>query len=288
MRFSLLVGLLIALVACRSAPVVGDRRAASAEPAPSAVSSASSAASQKPAVGRFHEPFGDKQFPEGASDEMVCAAVHSSEKDPWFRFGHIIPFYMDGVVWVGEGSEQELNATLDAIDLYAPNMFSGRGKTCSRGGLLVYVEGLGEKVEDSIRRTYTLAGLEAATFEKAPVAKRVMRERFIASRVDGTPRFLEICRADADRCEQLLQVQNYTSHMATRGLCYQVLVMAQAFFARPDRSWWTTRDDVKLNEPTLISACQRLAAEDKVCAVVANSRSEREACWKTLAPKLGL
>jgi hypothetical protein len=167
---------------------------------------------------------------------MVCAAVKSSEKDPWYRFGHIIPFYMDGVVWVGEGTEQELKATLDAIDLYAPNMFSGRGKACSRGGLLVYAEGLGESVKATLNRTYTLAELEAATFKQAPVAKQVMRERFIATEKDGGARLMDLCRVDAERCEQLQHVQNYMSHMTTRGLCFHVLGVAETYFARTERS----------------------------------------------------
>src|SRR5688572_20940240 len=268
MRLLLLVGLLLSpLAACRSTPAVGEHSAASSgSRAPSAAASPAAVASQKPASSRFHEPIADKPFPEGATDEMVCAAVHSSEKDPWFRFGHIIPFYMDGVVWVGEGTEQELKATLGAIDLYAPNMFSGRGKACSRGGLVVYAEGLGETVKDSIDRTYTLAELEAATFKKAPVAKQVMRERFLATRKDGSGRLLELCAADPDACERLLQVQNLFGVKPIRGLCGAVVTDARSAFAMSDRSW-ATRPDVQFDEAAIATACRRLKPAERVCAL---------------------
>jgi hypothetical protein len=287
MRLLLLVGLLSPLAACRSTPAVGEHRAASSGPLAPTAAPPAAVASQKPTVSRFHEPIADKPFPEGATDEMVCAAVHSPEKDPWFRFGHIIPFYLDSVVWVGEGTQQELNATLDAIDRYAPNMFSGRGKACSRGGLLVHVDGLGEQVKDSIRRTYTLAELEASTVKKAAVAKEVMRERFIATIKAGMPRLLQACAVDAALCERLLQVRASYGPAPTRGLCLEVLSTARSYFAMTDRSW-TTRPDARLDEPALLAKCETLRPADKVCPILADTRAKEDACWADLALRLGL
>src|SRR5690606_12833697 len=44
------------------------------------------------------KPVIGKPFPEGASEQVVCEAIDSSEPDLWVRFGHIIPMYVYGAI----------------------------------------------------------------------------------------------------------------------------------------------------------------------------------------------
>lgn len=77
-----------------------------------------------------------------------------------------LAFFTDGVVWIGQGSADELRRVEEAIDRYAPKMFMSRSATCSRGGVLVYVEGLSERVM-ALGRKYSPAELEAIVYGAA-------------------------------------------------------------------------------------------------------------------------
>lgn len=279
----LLVAPLTLLPACRSsAPVVEQSAAASAP--------AKTIAPRNPAdKSRVSRPIAGAPFPAGASDEVICESIHSSEKDPWRRFGHFLPMYMDGVVWVGEGGPGELTATLDAIDRYAPRLYHGEGRSCAQGGLLIYVADLREQPVQVLGQSYSRAGLEAATFESTPAAKRALREGFVASRESGAPVLLEHCAADAEQCEKLLAIQIFKGPKPeVTGLCQYVLREAESYFAMSDHRGWAKNPDAPLDETALRAACTRLPAADKVCALRGGTRTERRLCWESLAPKLGL
>ena len=48
------------------------------------------------------KPIAPKPFPEGASEADVCEAIDSKEADLWVRFGHLVPAYVTGAVYVLE------------------------------------------------------------------------------------------------------------------------------------------------------------------------------------------
>jgi hypothetical protein len=294
-RAALFSGLML-LVACRSSAPVAEQRVAGAAPA-GVVSSAATplvaAASSHPTASsasarHVRPPIADKPFPEGASDETVCRSIHSAEKDPWLRFGHFLPMYLDSVVWVGDGDQAQLAATLEAIDRYAPRLYLGIGRACSRGGVLVYVEGLREDPVQVLGQTYSLAQLEAAVFQAAPSAKQVLREHFVSTREAGALKMRDVCAAGPALCEQLLGLQRLDGPKPSgSGLCQYVIREAQSYFAMSDRSW--AKDPAApLDEPALAAACERLAPAEKVCALLGGERAERRRCWESLAPKLGL
>ncbi|HEX2872626.1 MAG TPA: hypothetical protein VHP33_15255 [Polyangiaceae bacterium] len=281
MRALLLIGLL-GLSACRSQTLPSSDR-----PATSGATGAPSISSSPPAHARtrLYLPIAEQPFPQGATDDRVCAAVHSRETEPFFRFGHLLPTFKDGVVWIGQGSADELRRVEDAIDRYAPKMFISRSATCSRGGVLVYVEGMAQHVR-ALGRQYSPAELEASVYGAVPTAKEVLKERFLLSEKHSLPPLLAECRESAERCDQLTRLWPLDGSAAPRGLCNVVLGEARALFAKPDRSW-ATRADIEWDERALLEACNKLTPSDKVCALLDRTGPEHTACWKRLAPQLG-
>lgn len=285
MRAAPLALLSCLFLSCRSTAPVGEQRVAASAPVTTPATGASAA--PKAARLRVQRPIAAKPFPEGTSDEALCQSIHSSEKDPWRRFGHFLPLYLDGVVWVGDGGKAELEAALAAIDRYAPRLYRGEGRACSRGGLLIYVRDLGEKPVQVLGKSYSRAELEAAAFEQNPAIKAALREHFVATREANVPILLEHCAADAELCEELLGIQIFDEKPAVTGLCRYVLDEARSYFAMSDR-FWAKDPAASLDEPALRDACARLPASDKVCALRGGTREERRGCWASLAPKLGL
>src|SRR5690606_34219199 len=54
------------------------------------------------------KPVTGKPFPEGVSQEVLCEAIHSKEPDLWVRFGHMMPMYFPGALYVLKaGKEKE-------------------------------------------------------------------------------------------------------------------------------------------------------------------------------------
>jgi hypothetical protein len=282
MRALLLIGLL-GLSACRSQTPPGPDRTATVGAAAASASSAPS-----PTIGprRLYLPIAEQPFPQGATDDRVCAAVHSQETDAFFRFGHLLPTFKNGVVWIGRGSADELSRVAEAIDRYEPKMFHSRNVTCSRGGVLVYVEGLAEHVTATLDREYSLAELEASVHGAVPAAKEVLKERFLLSEKGGMQRLLSECRESAERCDQLMRLWPLDSPAAPRGLCNAVLGEARSRFEMPDRTW-ATRTDIEWDERAVLDACSKLAPSDTVCVFLSSTRAEHTACWKRLAPQLG-
>jgi hypothetical protein len=279
---ALLVISLLGLNACRSqTPPSSDR------PATTNATGAPSTSSSPPALARsrLYLPIAEQPFPQGATDDRVCAAVHSQETDAFFRFGHLLSTTNDGVVWIGRGSADELRRVEEAIDRYAPKMFHSRSATCSRGGVLVYVEGMAEQVR-ALGRQYSPAELEASVYGAVPTAKEILKQRFLLSEKLSLPPLLAECRESAERCDQLTRLWPLDSSAAPRGLCNTVLGEARALFAMPDRSW-ATRADIEWDERAVLEACSKLTPSDKVCALLDRTGPQHTACWKRLAPLLG-
>jgi len=275
---------------CKSAAAPdGKRLAVSAEPpaqaaAPSPDASGASTAAalgsaQARALPRL-KPISSKPYPDGPSDEVLCAAIHSKETDIWERFGHFIPLYQDGVIWVGEGNDNDRKATEAAVATYAPRMFLAEGRACSKGGLLFYIDDLAGPTFDSVGNAYTLAELEAAARKTNSIVDKTMAERNIVAGQAGSEIFRRICHQDPEQCDLLLRLR------AGSSLCGGVISAAEAFFARSDRSW-AKDPSVKFDGRRLSAACQALPAVDKVC-VFTKDETERTECWRKLAPKMGL
>jgi hypothetical protein len=289
------IACVLLLVGCRS-PATSGASAGSGSARPTAApGSGPTASSPAPIVSAEAaaqpklKPISTKVFPDDPSDEVLCAAIHSTETNLWERFGHFLPLYVDGVIWVGDGTDVELKATQAAIADYAPRLIYADGRRCSKGGVLLYAGGWTDAPKEALGKTYDLAELEASVARKSNASEPVLRKHFIATWREGQQQLLRFCAADPDSCEQLLGL--YIPHFAppTRGLCLNVLELAREKLADPDRSW-ATHPSQKIDEAQIITACDKLHAADKVCATLAPARDPvaKQDCWNALVPKLGL
>lgn len=236
-------------------------------------------------------PTSKQPFPDGPDDATLCAAIHSKEPDPWLRFGHFIPMFWDGVIWVGEGDERTLEATIRAIATYAPGFLGAEGRACSEGGVLLYVADLYDGYEDSLRNKHTMAELEAAAFKAEAVAKQAMQERVAIQGRAGMLALQDLCRQDAVVCDEQLRLRY------EHGICGDVIALARSQFRSADRPWATTELgrslEPNLDEPRqrreFLQTCQSLPAQVKVCVIVDDNVKVRgrDRCWASLATLFG-
>jgi hypothetical protein len=85
-----------------------------------------------------------KPFPDGASDEQVCEAIaNTGEKDPWLRFGHLIPLAVVGSILVIEASEADIKRIDELVHHYRFGFWPAM-KRCSNGKVLVYIRDLSD------------------------------------------------------------------------------------------------------------------------------------------------
>ena len=278
-------------VACKSGGRADARRPAPTSPAAAATSSppagaaalAASATAPAPSAVPLPrlKPISTEPYPDGPSDEVLCAAIHSTESDIWERFGHFIPLFVDGVIWVGEGNDADRKATEKAIASYAPGTFYAEGRTCSTGGTLYYQPRRGEEYFDSLQNRYTLTELEAAALKANPIVKKTMAQKFVFSGKSGLKNIQGLCAVDANQCERLIRLNHKSS------LCYSVLALADDRFARGERRW-AKDPNAKLDRAALSKACEALAPKDKVCVMLTTDEGDEDRCWSEIAGKLGL
>lgn len=236
-------------------------------------------------------PTSKQPFPDGPDDATLCAAIHSKEPDPGLRFGHFIPMFWDGVIWVGEGDERTLEATIRAIATYAPGFLGAEGRACSEGGVLLYVADLYDGYEDSLRNKHTMAELEAAAFKADAVAKQAMQERVAIQGRAGMLALQDLCRQDAVVCDEQLRLRY------ERGICGSVMSLAASQFSSLDRPWATTERG-RLGQPNFdepeqkkafLQTCQSLPPQNTVCVIVdyQDRLHARDRCWAGIAPLFG-
>lgn len=226
------------------------------------------------------KPIG-KPFPEGPSDEALCEAIHSRETNLWERFGHFIPVYRNGVIWVGDGDDNERKATEAAIATYAPRNFVAEGRACKTGGVLFYVGRLKDGHRDALGNTFFIHDLEATALKANPVVSKTMAQRFRIEGAEGLKTYRKICEADADECEHIAHVDN------PPGFCPSIVDTAQEEFSYPTPAWGTRHSRV-FDAQRLKESCERLSSQDKICLFISKTSADYQACWRRLAPQLGL
>lgn len=288
--------IMVWLLGCRSASVGGAQGAStsgvpavlpspSTAVAPALSNSASAATEALPQL----KPISSEYFPKGPSDEVLCEAIHSTDPNLWQRFGHFLPLAADGVIWIGDGSEAELEATRAAIWGYAPRFLGVEVRRCSTGGVLLYSENAKVQMRDSLQNEYSLAGLEAFVAGKVPSAGNVLREHFVVTGSEYVPTLLRVCERDPDSCEKILYLRRSSRFASPPGICYEVMRIAEDAYLAEDRSW-AKRPSKELDRKALASACARLRPSEKICAVLIprGGRPGRSECWRGLAAKMGL
>jgi len=203
------------------------------------------------------KPVIDKPFPEGATEEQVCEAIaNTGEKDLWVRFGHLVPMYMPGSLFIVRARVAEVDAIADIMldDMVYPNYKSCRGET-----VLIYSFGL----PDVTREMDGIVSGRIPLIEK--FSKRLGVETLESFSFDGDrERLSEYCRADAELCEKLVKLNASNDG---KGLCSLAILRARL----------TVPDEV-----TLLNKCKFLPRSTLACAHYAFDGPEADRCRATI------
>ena len=160
------------------------------------------------------KPVIDKPFPEGATEEQVCEAIaNTGEKDLWVRFGHLVPMYMPGSIFIVRARGAEVDGIADVMhdDMIHPNYKSCRGET-----VLIYSLGL----PDVTGEMDGIVSGRIPLIEK--FSKRLGVETLESFSFDyDQGRLSEYCRADAELCDGLMELNPLNDG---RGMCSEALV----------------------------------------------------------------
>lgn len=195
---------------------------------------------------------------------MLCEAVHSKEPDLWVRFGHMIPMYFPGALYVLKAGKEKEPAIVryikeDYVHPHYPQLASCGDRT------LLYVSNMMEGPHYQ-NKPYGRVHLSIELEQRLGVVTlenhRVM---------DDDVRLSTYCRQDAELCELLVKLDG--GNMG-QGLC--VLAVSHA---------GADADEVSAKR------CAGLPPEDKACAYILWTPSERHKsreCVCRLRKALGL
>jgi hypothetical protein len=127
-----------------SASSTGQTEAVRSEgnPAAPAVSQADPTPARLPKLKPIHR----NPFPEDVPQDVLCEAINSTEADLWVRFGHLLPLYMRGAIYVlqADASKEETikhYITDDYVRPHFPQLASCRDKA------LLYISNMFEEAE---------------------------------------------------------------------------------------------------------------------------------------------
>lgn len=196
------------------------------------------------------QPVLSKPFPDGASDEQVCAAVaNTGETDLWLRFGYLVPMYIHGSILIVEATDKDVKRIEDLVHHYHRGIYWPSIKRCSTGKVLLYIRQLTDGTPQMPRGHRHLAGL-------------IQRELGLnVTESFGFPydyeRRSDYCREDAELCEQLVKL-DYANQ--GKGMCSEVIISA----------------GTDASEDKHLERCRRLPAKTKACVYVDWSRNERD------------
>jgi hypothetical protein len=146
------------------------------------------------------KPILSKPFPEGADEATVCEAIDSTEPDLWVRFGHLIPAYTIGAIYIletGPETKDELYRYIsrDYVWGYDSQQASCRGKLT-----LLY-----------IRRMFDKSEYRGKPFGREHLSQAIEKKFGIKTLAsfqfrDDDDRLAEYCRDDAEKCDQLVKL----------------------------------------------------------------------------------
>lgn len=150
-----------------------------------------------------------KPFPDGASDEQVCAAIaNTGEKDLWVRFGHLVPLYVHGSVLIIDAKLADIKRIEDLVTHYHRGVYWPSIKHCSMGKVMLYVRDLVDGLPDAPPGQLHLSRVISKDLGLPVTESFGFR--------DDQQRLSDYCRHDAELCEQLVKL-DYANH--GEGLC---------------------------------------------------------------------
>jgi len=211
------------------------------------------------------KPIAPRPFPEGATEQAVCEAIDSEEPDLWVRFGHLVPAYLIGAIYILEAGpelEEKIYQYIasDYVYTYHSQLASCRGELT-----LLYIRTMFEESEldgKPFGRKHLSAALERRLGVKTRESFQFNYER---------QRLADFCRQDAELCERLVKLDR-SAHR--EGLCGMALVAAGIL---------PTATEQHLDQ------CLSLPATTKACAYYAYSDArDRERCSCSIRESLDL
>lgn len=264
---------LAALAGCRASDMSGTRseppRAASSASSASAASGVTSASVTAPASSAAPvpvlpklKPIATKPFPEGASEATVCEAIDSKEPDLWVRFGHLVPAYVTGAVYVLEAGPENKDKLFKYISQDYVYGYYSQQASCRGNLTLLYIRMMFDKSEFR-GKPFGREHLSQAIEKKFGIKTR---ESFQLD--NDQQRLAEYCAADSDLCDQLLLVDRGNKG---EGLCG----FAVAECARLQRS-----------RPGLRESCRGLPTSALACLMFAFNGADAARCSDRVAAAL--
>jgi hypothetical protein len=155
------------------------------------------------------KPVIDKPFPDGATEEQVCEAVkNTGEKDLWVRFGHLVPMYLRGSIFIVQAKKSD-TAALDKVAT-ADGAYTAH-KNCNNQKTFIYAPGLPDVTRE----------IEGRVSGRLPLIEKFSNELGIKtlesfSFSSDDERLSDYCRADAELCEKLVKLDHANGG---KGLC---------------------------------------------------------------------
>lgn len=269
-RIGAFVALLASLAGCRTpsrsegAPAKSTTLSSSTavpEPVQDAApsSTATSTAGGAPAPPKL-KPIQKTPLLLGAEEPVICEAIDSKEADLWVRFGHIVPLYVPGALYVLEATIDDLKRLESFIenDYTYPRMV--QQAACSTGGVLMFLRGMPDHNEVN---GYTFGRKHLSTeLEKRFGIKT--RESFQLE--DERERLAEYCRADAEICDALVKLDEANGG---KGLCSNVGTRLNL-------------EESDVGYADFLSKCKRTDSSRLACSQYALRGSESLACEQQL------
>jgi hypothetical protein len=274
MRTPTLVLTLAALlgVACRTnSPSRADAAPPSMATAPtppsssSVVSTAQDSAPTWPAHLPKLKPVIKKPFPDGADEITVCEAIDSKEPDLWARFGHLVPMFIPGAIYVLESGPERKDELYDFILRKYVHGYASQHASCRGSLTLMYVS-----------KMYESSEYRGKPFGRQHLSRELEERLGIKTRESygwssQNNRLSDYCRADAEACDALLKLNPSNEG---RGICTSAVSRCAL------EGSTTTKED-------LLATCKRLPPRDFVCLEF-NGTSPREddECRRGVTAKL--
>jgi hypothetical protein len=204
------------------------------------------------------KPINERPFPEGASEEQVCEAIKSTqEKDLWVRFGHLLPLFNYGSIFIVEGDDLVMARIENFVRKdYIPGLYRADMKVCG-ARVLLWMNTMIEETQLKFQRDKH-GGVHFAAKLREELGLTVTESIFVDGSKEGH-QFADYCRADPQVCEKLVSLDRTNKS----GLCSIILSDTRLRAIPPEERR---------------IRCQNLAASDRACLVYDYSTLPGSSC----------
>jgi hypothetical protein len=162
-----------------------------------AATTAASSVAPPPSLPKL-KPIHRKPFPEDVPQAVLCEAINSTEPDLWVRFGHLLPLYMRGAIYVLQAdASKEAVIRHFVTDDYARPHFPQLASCADKA--LLYVSNI---FEESMFGNKPFGRLHLARELERRLGVKTL-ESFMMEDGDGNARRSDYCRQDGEVCDAI-------------------------------------------------------------------------------------